>query len=194
MVEMRKLFLLGAAFVVSLVLLLTACKKDEANNNGNNSGNTENPGGGSGGGSDSGGGGTVAGYVDLGLPSGTKWNSANETGGYAGFFTYDEAISAFGDKLPTKEQCDELRGYCTWEWQVNGGYKVTGQNGNSIVLPASGYRTCDGYVGGVGACGNYWSSTPYGSEHAWLLDFYLDYVRMHYDCRCLGFAVRLVQD
>ena len=51
---MRKLFILGAVFVVSLAMLMTSCKKDEVNNNGNNS-NTENPGGGgSGGDSDSG--------------------------------------------------------------------------------------------------------------------------------------------
>ena len=47
---MRKLFILGAAIVVSVAMLLTSCKKEEVNNNGNNSGNTENPGGGSGGG------------------------------------------------------------------------------------------------------------------------------------------------
>ena len=52
---MRKLFILGAAIVVSLAMLMTACKKDEVNNNGNNNGNTENSGGGgSGGGSGSG--------------------------------------------------------------------------------------------------------------------------------------------
>ena len=41
---MRKLFILGVAFIVSVAMLLTACKKDESNNNSNN--NTENPGGG----------------------------------------------------------------------------------------------------------------------------------------------------
>ena len=52
---MRKLFILGAAIVVSLAMLMTACKKDEVNNNGNNNGSTENSGGGgSGGGSGSG--------------------------------------------------------------------------------------------------------------------------------------------
>lgn len=191
---MRKYFILGAAFVVSMVMLMTACKKDEANNNDNNSGNTENPGGGSGGGSDSGGGGTVAGYVDLGLPSGTKWNSANETGGYNGFYTYDEAVNAFGDKLPTKEQFEELKENCTWVWQDNGGYKVTGQNGNSIVLPASGYRDCHGDVRGVETYGLYWSSTPYDSEDAWYLDFNSSGVNMDNGTRWTGQSVRLVQD
>ncbi len=44
-------------------------------------------------------------YVDLGLPSGTKWKSVNEAGDENGFYTYDEAIKAFGNKLPTKKQC-----------------------------------------------------------------------------------------
>ena len=177
---MRKYFILGAAFVVSLAMLMTACKKDEVNNNGN-------------GGSGNGGGGATAGYVDLGLPSGTKWNSANETGGYNGFYTYDEAVNAFGDKLPTKEQFEELKENCTWVWQDNGGYKVTGQNGNSIVLPASGYRSCDGNVGNVGN-GRYWSSTPHDSESAWYLNFYSSEVYVNINIRCNGQSVRLVQD
>lgn len=193
---MRKFFILGAAFVVSLAMLMTACKKDEVNKNDNNSGNTENPEGGSGGGSGSGGGGTVVGYVDLGLPSGTKWSSVNETGGYNGFYTYDEAVSAFGDKLPTKEQLEELKVYCTWEWQVNGGYKLTGTNGNSIVLPAAGYRKCSGDVNGVGYSGLYLSSTPRDSESAqfWRLYFDSYEVNVFYNDGCYGFSVRLVQD
>lgn len=192
---MRKLFILGAAIVVSVAMLMTACKKDETNNNVNNNGNTENPGGGGSGSGSGGSGGTQTGYVDLGLPSGTKWKASNETTGYANvFYTYDEAVSAFGDMLPTKEQFDELRVYCTWEWQNNGGYKVTGTNGNSIVLPAAGFRTCGGDVGAVGSSGYYWSSTPFDSENAWYLFFYSGRVHVTGDYRCYGFAVRLVQD
>ena len=44
------------------------------------------------------------GYTDLGLPSGTKWKNFNATG----FYTYDEAVSKFGNRLPTKEQWEEL--------------------------------------------------------------------------------------
>ena len=175
---MRKLFLLGAAFVVSLALLMTACKKDEVNKNDNNSG----------------GGGTVAGYVDLGLPSGTKWKSVNETGGYNGFYTYDEAVSAFGDKLPTTEQYGELIAYCEWEFQNNHSYKVTGSNGNSIVLPAAGLRECDGSVLYVGLEGFYWSSTFWDSDYADHLLIDSDNVTMYPNPRCLGMSVRLVQD
>ncbi|MCQ2271186.1 MAG: hypothetical protein MJZ72_00120 [Bacteroidales bacterium] len=38
-------------------------------------------------------------YVDLGLPSGTKWKDKNESG----FYDYDAAVRSFGSKLPTKE-------------------------------------------------------------------------------------------
>lgn len=186
--KMKKLHFFSMVCVLALVIgSLASCNKDEngQNNGGNNNGN-----GGSGGG-----GSAQTGYVDLGLPSGTKWKASNETGGYQNvFYTYDEAVSAFGDNLPTKEQLEELKVYCTWEWQNNGGYKVTGTNGNSIVLPAAGIRFCDGGVYDVGSLGCYWSSTPYDSESAWYLYFNSGNVGMNYFSRCYGFAVRLVQD
>ena len=45
-------------------------------------------------------------------------------------------------RMPTKTECDELINNCTWTWSTqNGvnGYTVEG-NGNSIFIPASGYR------------------------------------------------------
>lgn len=39
-----------------------------------------------------------AGYVDLGLPSGTLWKNKNEEG----FYTYDDAVSKFGSKFADK--------------------------------------------------------------------------------------------
>lgn len=164
-------------------LALSSCKKDEVNNNGN----TENPGGNSGGG-------TTVEYVDLGLPSGTKWKSANETGGYNGYYTFDEAVSAFGDKLPTKEQLVELKTNCTWEWQTDGGCKVTGKNGNSIVLPAAGYHHYDGSMRDVNVIGYYWSSTPRDSEYAWYLFFDSSVETVYYVIRNCGQSVRLVQN
>ena len=88
-------------------------------------------------------------YVDLGLPSGTLWKSKNEKGTY---YTYEEAISQFGDKLPTRDQFAELQAFCTWTW-TGKGYVIKGDNGNSIVLQAVGFRNCDGnldasYLGG----------------------------------------------
>ena len=132
------------------------------------------------------------GYVDLGLPSVTLWKNANEGGDYARY-TYNEAVSRFGNKLPTKQQLEELKNKCMWTW-TGRGYKVTGPNGNSIFLPAAGQRDCDGGVSRVGTHGYYWSSTPDGSDVAWSL--YLDSSEVSISCdysRCYGHSVRLVQ-
>ena len=131
------------------------------------------------------------GYIDLGLPSGTLWKNANEGGKYA-YYTYDEAVSRFGNKLPTKQQLEELTNKCTWTW-TGSGYKVIGPNGNSIYLPAAGGRLCDGGVSGVGTGGDYWSSTPNDSGLAWCIDFNSSEFYMNYHYRCYGFSVRLVQ-
>lgn len=40
-------------------------------------------------------------------------------------YTYEEAVSTFGDELPSVDQIGELKVECTWEWQKNVGYKVT---------------------------------------------------------------------
>lgn len=131
-------------------------------------------------------------YVDLGLPSGTKWKSVNETGGTKGFYTYDEAVSAFRSKLPTKEQFDELLNSCTWSW-TGSGYKVKGPNGRSITLPAAGLRRCDSDVDDVGTIGGYWSSMPSSTGFIWYLGFGSSFHDMYNGRRCGGLSVRLVQ-
>ena len=131
-------------------------------------------------------------YVDLGLPSGTLWCAKNEGGDHTRY-TYDEAISNFGSKLPTKEQLKELKYKCTWTW-TGSGNKVVGPNGNSIYLPAAGSRLCDGILYNVGSSGDYWSSTPYGSDGAGSLGFYTDDVGVYNYYRCNGLSVRLVKD
>ena len=131
-------------------------------------------------------------YVDLGLPSGTLWYSKNEGGDHTRY-TYDEAISNFGSKLPTEEQLEELKNQCTWTW-TGSGHKVVGPNGNSIYLPAAGFRFCGGYVDDVGSHGKYWSSTPGGSDRAYGLHFYSGGAGIDYSSLCFGRSVRLVQD
>jgi hypothetical protein len=73
------------------------------------------------------------------------------------------------------------------------GYYVKGPNGNSIFLPAAGYRNCSGSVDDVGTDGYYWSSTPNGTEDAWSLGFGSGIHNVYYSSRCYGFSVRLVQ-
>ena len=108
------------------------------------------------------------------------------------YYTYDEAVSQFGDKLPTREQFAELQAFCTWTWNGKG-YVVKGDNGNSIVLPAAGHRNCDGGVYNVGTDGYYWSSTPYVSGSARDLYFFSSGVGVSLSHRCDGQSVRLVR-
>lgn len=132
------------------------------------------------------------GLVDLGLPSGTLWKNQNEGGDYARY-TYDEAVSKFGNKLPTVQQLKELINNCTWTWTGNG-YRVTGPNGNFITLPAAGIRNCERGVRGVGTFCFYGSSTPRGSDEAWFLLFDSGgTIKTNAGDRRNGLSVRLVQ-
>lgn len=136
------------------------------------------------------------GWIDLGLPSGTLWKNSNEwnSSDDQGYYTYEAAVRAFGNSLPTKKQLEELKSRCTWTWDSSKkGYYVKGTNGESIFLPAAGGRDCGGLVYGVGACGGYWSSTPSGSEGAWGLSLDSSEVGMSGYSRCIGLSVRLVQ-
>lgn len=130
-----------------------------------------------------------AGYVDLGLPSGTLWKAENEIDG---FCTYEQAMALFGNNLPTKEQLEELIISCKWTW-TGSGYKVEGPSSESITLPAAGYRNCDGSVNNVGSVGYYWSSTPNSSSVAMELYFNSGKVDVDLNKRCGGQSVRLVR-
>ena len=67
-------------------------------------------------------------------------------------------------RMPTDAEWTELRTECTWTWTTQGGkngYKVTSKtNGNSIFLPAAGYRY-NSALGSAGSGGYYWSSSLY---------------------------------
>ena len=128
-------------------------------------------------------------YVDLGLPSGTLWKAENED---CGLITYDQAVNFYRTSLPTKEQWEELKNFCLWTWTGNG-YRIKGKSGESIFLPAEGFRDCGGSHGRIGSRGYYWSSTPNSSENAWGLYFASGEVRMLYFYRCYGLSVRLVR-
>lgn len=138
---------------------------------------------------------SAAGYVNLGLPSGTLWKAENED---CGLITYDQAYNFYGNSFPSKEQWEELKNNCLWTWQDNG-YKVKGKNGESIFLPAAGYRDLDGTIKWVGEYGAYVSSTPsyenstFGGHH-WGVAFRSNniYLSDSYIDAC-GASVRLVK-
>lgn len=102
-------------------------------------------------------------------------------------------------RMPTKAEQDELRdtNNCTWECTTqNGvdGYKVTSKkNGNSIFLPAAGYRL-DSNLLGAGISGEVWSSSlvTYNSSSAYSLYFRLSGVGWYDYVRCFGNSVRPV--
>ena len=112
-------------------------------------------------------------YVNLGSDiSGTK---------------YDVAHVKWGGNwcMPTKDDIKELLDNCTSEWTtlngVNGRKFTSNINGNSIFLPAAGYRWL-GDLGYAGENGYYWSSTqnPDYSDGAYYLYFYLGNARWRY--------------
>ena len=99
-------------------------------------------------------------------------------------------------RMPTYDEQKELRNNCTWTWTTqNGtrGYKVTGPNGNSIFLPAAGYRD-DSNLYRVGSYGCYWSFSLYESypSGAWGLYFTSGYPYTNGHYRKYGHAVRAV--
>ena len=187
-------------------------------------------------------------WVDLGLPSGTKWATCNvgatkpeaygnyyawgetETKGDYTWDTYkwcngsydtqtkyctdsgygtvdnktvldladDAARANWGGawRMPTDAEWTELRKNCTWTWTtLNGvnGYEVEGTNGNSIFLPAAGFRFIDdlSHAGSFGRC---WSSSlDSGSPYdAWFVSFFSVGVYRFSICRGYGLSVRPV--
>lgn len=199
-------------------------------------------------------------YVDLGLPSGTKWASCNigatskeeagdfyawgetetktsysldnykyyasstivengfeitkkgytkyvhESGslqyGYKGFYDNktmlepedDVAYVKWGGKwrMPTREEQDELRTLCTWDWtrfnEIEG-YKVTGPNGKYIFIP----YVKGNYAYSLGA--HYWSSSAYSSRPDLAYYLFISSSSIHWDVnggRYQGQSVRAV--
>lgn len=102
-------------------------------------------------------------------------------------------------RMPTRAEFDELLTKCTWTWTTQGGkngYKVTSKtNGNSIFLPASGYRFGGSLYYGDSA-GYYWSSSllsgnPFGAHSP---SFSADKVEWYRGARRSGFPVRPVTE
>lgn len=74
-------------------------------------------------------------------------------------------------RMPTTDECMALCTQCNWAWtSLNGvnGYRVTGPNGNSIFLPASGFKAKipddDQTLFERGDSGYYWTSCLIGGN------------------------------
>ena len=173
--------------------------------------------------------GTVNGHawVDLGLPSGTRWATCNvgastptAYGNYYAWgetttkssytednYTYssnpttlpssaDAATANWGSgwRMPTYDEMYELQSNCTVTLTTQSGVNgrlFTGPNGNSIFLPAAGYRY-DSELNGAGSYGYYWSSSLRNTDYAWELYFDSDRCVVIISYRYYGFTVRPV--
>ena len=130
-------------------------------------------------------------YIDLGLPSGNLWAEENEEG----YFAFDDATEKFGDSLPTIDEWKELQENCAWKWDdERKGMIVKGFNGNSIFLPASGYRY-DTSLFDAGSDGYYWSSSLREDRSDYARSVYFYSVGVYRDLygRCDGFSVRTIK-
>ncbi|MBR4312833.1 MAG: hypothetical protein IKT86_05790, partial [Bacteroidaceae bacterium] len=98
-------------------------------------------------------------------------------------------------RMPTSTEMQELINNCRWEWTTRYGvygYKITGPNGNSIFLPASGYYYSSSLYS-AGSLGLYWSATPDSySSSAYNLYFNSSSVFEDCDIRYYGRTVRPV--
>ena len=85
-------------------------------------------------------------FVDLGLPSGTKWSSDYmKDGDNKEYLPYGRAQSL---SIPTKEQWEELCDICKWEYSINNAYNLfearcVGPNGNALKFDWTGKRDID---------------------------------------------------
>ena len=139
--------------------------------------------------------------------SSTLTKYCNNSGyGYEGFtddlttlLPEDDAATAnWGPdwRMPTKAEWQELLDNTTVTWTTQNGVSgrlFTAANGNSLFLPAAGYRD-DSSLNDAGSYGDYWSSSLYTgySLFAWRLYFYSGDTYVDGNNRFYGFSVRPV--
>ena len=111
---------------------------------------------------------------------------------------YDAARSSWGApwRMPTKDDFQELKEYCVWEWvSLRGkkGYKITGPNDNIIFLPAAGYKRGTS-LSSANQNGCYWCSESYGEhgDSASDLHFNSNSISIHWNNRDYGLSIRPV--
>lgn len=116
-------------------------------------------------------------YIDLGLPSRTKWCCCNVGASspeqYGSFLNFDEA---YAYNPPSQNQAKELLYNTTRVWTtLNGvnGCKFIGPNGAVVFFPAAGARV-DGEISWVGYYGFYWTRTNWDGYLSWCIDFRSD--------------------
>jgi len=132
-----------------------------------------------------------------------EWERVRDMDNIGGNEKYDVARAKWGApwRLPSKEECEELKDKCKWEYTTLNsieGYKVTGPNGNSIFLPLTDYRK-NKYMSGWSvngvytmSTGVYWTSQPEDNFYAYFLGFSKKGVMVKWGWSYYGIAVRPV--
>ena len=100
-------------------------------------------------------------------------------------------------RMPTWVQLQELDENCSSVWTTLNGVKgrlVTGPNGNTLFMPAAGYRYYSSLTD-AGSWGDFWSRTLNSifPENAYRVYFYSGAVRCYFNVRFFGFTVRAVR-
>ena len=111
-------------------------------------------------------------------------------------FDYDEAKRFFKALLPNPAEFQELYDLCEWKWlKRKRAYKVTGPNGNSILLQAEGlaYKGLGFNRDDKGWEGFYWSSKNCGANAYCLVFNDVDYNPQWNEDKTTSFSVRLVK-
>lgn len=126
----------------------------------------------------------------------------NEIDGLTTLQPADDAATVYlenetGSRMPTRQDWQELLDNTTDTWTTqNGVYGrlFTASNGNSLFLPAAGFRHIDGLFS-VGEFGIYWSSSRSESDsyNAWYARFYADTLALSEYIRLFGLSVRPVR-
>ncbi|MBQ9418241.1 MAG: hypothetical protein IJU19_06645, partial [Bacteroidales bacterium] len=131
-------------------------------------------------------------------------NSSYGNGGFTDALTTLEAMDdaatqalGSGARTPTKAEWIELLNNTTATWTTRNGVNgrlFTAANGNSIFLPAAGFRSGTS-LNGAGSYGDYWSSSLYecGPGRAWRFDFDSSGQGVDSYYRGDGFSVRAVR-
>ena len=112
----------------------------------------------------------------------------------------DPATANWGSgwQTPSKSQWDELLQNTTNQWTTKNGVAgrlfTSKKNGQTLFLPAAGYRWGSGLTS-AGAGGFYWSSSLYTDYpyDAWYFYFHSGYYGMNYGSRYFGRSVRAVR-
>ena len=109
----------------------------------------------------------------------------------------DAATANYGGRTPTKEEWQELINNTTAQWTTRNGVNgrlFTSSNGNSLFLPAAGYRW-DSSLNYAGERGFYWSSSLYTDDpsRAWIFGFLSAYQGVNRGNRDDGLSVRAVR-